>query len=230
MPAALLLAAVAVRAPLDVPVRLGRDEAQRLARLELAKPIYTGDGEPWAQRLLRWLLEKVSTLLDTVGGSSPLGWFGVLGLAVLVGLVVAVVRRRTGRLSRGAVTRSLFGGPERTAADLRAEADRYAASGAWAEAVRARLRAVVRDVEERGLVDARPGRTADEIARDAGRELPSAAGELRAGARLFDDVWYGGRPAGPAEYARLVAVDGAVTAAHPHRTGAGADRPMAVPR
>jgi MYXO-CTERM domain-containing protein len=230
VPAALLAVAVAARAPLDVPVRLGRDEAQRLARIELAKPIYTGDGEPWTQRLLRWLLEKVTSVIDAVGGSSPLGWFGLLGLALLVAIVVVVVRRRTGRLSRGAATRSLFGGAERSAVDLRAEADRYAASGAWAEAVRARLRAVVRDLEDRGLVDARPGRTADEIARDAGRELPSAAGELRAGARLFDDIWYGGRPAGPAAYARLVAVDEAVAAARPHRAGSSPDRSMAVPR
>jgi hypothetical protein len=230
VPVVLLVAAVTARVPLDVPVRLGRDEAQRLARLELAKPIYTGSDEPWTQRLLRWLLEKIATAIDVVGGSSPLGWFGLLGIALLVVLVVVVARRRTGRLSRGAATRSLFGGAVQSAVDLRAEADRYAASGAWAEAVRARLRAVVRDLEDRGVVDARPGRTADEIARDAGRELPSVAAELRSGARLFDDVWYGGRPAGPAAYARLVALDDAVAGARPRRGGSRTDHPMAVPR
>jgi len=88
---------------------------------------------------------------------------------------------------------------------------------------------VVRDVEERGLVDVRPGRTADEIARDAGRALPAVAGDLRAAARLFDDVWYGGRTADSSSYDRLVAVDQAVAAARPGDR-AGAERPMAVPR
>ena len=218
------------RVPLDVPVQLGREEAQRLARVELANPVYSGDQEPWTQKALRWLIEKLQSLIDTVGSSSPLGWFGIVGVIALVALVVLAVRRRTGRLTRATTTASLFGDSVRAAADLRTEAERYADSGAWAEAVRARLRAVVRDLEERGLVDARPGRTADEIARDAGRALPSVAADLRAGARLFDDIWYGGRVADPAGYARLVALDDAVAAARPGGTVAGADRPMAVPR
>ncbi|HSN07014.1 MAG TPA: DUF4129 domain-containing protein [Candidatus Angelobacter sp.] len=226
-----VLLSVPARVPLDVPVRLGRDEAQRLARLELAKPVYTGDGEPWTQRALRWLLDRIASMIDAVGGSSPLGWFGLLGIAALVGIVVVVVRRRTGRLSRGpGRERTLLDGTDRSAADLRGDAERYASSGAWAEAVRARLRAIVRDLEERGLLDPRPGRTADEVARDAGVALPGAAAELRAGARLFDDVWYGGRPAGPETYARLVAVDAAVAAARPGRSGAATRRPVAVPR
>jgi hypothetical protein len=227
VPAALLV--VAALAPLDVPITLGRDEAQRLARIELANPIYTGDEEPWIQRVFRWVLEKISSLLDSVGGSSPLGWFGILGIVVLVVLVVVVVRRRTGSLARAATADELFASGDRSAADFRGEADRFASSGAWAEAVRARLRAVVRDLEERGIVDARPGRTADEIARDAGRALPSVAADLRAAARLFDDVWYGGRTADSASYDRLVAVDSAVSVARPG-AGTDANRPMAVPR
>jgi hypothetical protein len=88
---------------------------------------------------------------------------------------------------------------------------------------------VVRHVEERGLVDVRPGRTADEIARDAGRALPAVAGDLRAAARVFDDVWYGGRTADASSYDRLVAVDDAVAAARPGDR-ADAEHPMTVPR
>jgi hypothetical protein len=223
------LVVVTGRAPFDVPITLGRDEAQRLARIELANPAYTGDDEPWTQKILRWVLDRIARLLDTVGGSSPLGWFGILGVVALVVIVVVVVRRRTGGLTRGPATTGLFSGTDRSAADFRAEADLFASSGAWAEAVRARLRAVVRDVEERGLVDVRPGRTADEIARDAGRALPAVAADLRTAARIFDDVWYGGRTADPSSYARLVAVDDAVRAARPGDRP-GADRPMAVPR
>ena len=223
------LVVVTGRAPLDVPITLGRDEAQRLARIELANPAYTGDDEPWAMKVMRWVLERIARLLDTVGGTSPLGWFGIVGVVALVVLVVVVVRRRTGALTRGPASTALFSGSDRSAADFGVEADRFASSGAWAEAVRARLRAVVRDVEERGLVDVRPGRTADEIARDAGRALPAVAADLRAAARLFDDVWYGGRTADSSSYDRLVAVDRAVAAARPGDR-AGADRPVAVPR
>jgi hypothetical protein len=228
VPAALL--AVTTLAPLDVPITLGRDEAQRLARVELANPAYTGEGEPWMQRVIRWVIEKISSLLDTVGGSSPLGWFGLLGFLLLLVLVVVAVRRRTGSLSRGPSTDELFASGDRNAADFRAEAEHFASSGAWAEAVRSRLRAVVRDLEDRGVVDARPGRTADEIARDAGRALPSVAADLRAAARLFDDVWYGGRTADSASYTRLVAVDVAVAAARPGVGGADSVQAMATPR
>ena len=53
----------------------------------------------------------------------------------------------------------------------------------------------------------RPGRTAAEVAVEAGRVLPSLASALREGARLFDEVWYGGRAADASSYAVLVALD-----------------------
>jgi hypothetical protein len=220
----------ALRLPLDVPVTLGREEAQRLARLELAKAEYHQTDESWVQRILSWVIEKIGQLLDRAGSTSPLGWFGILGLVAVVVILVVVVRRRIGSLARSTVDMPLFDDGSRRAADLRADAERFAAAGAWAEAVRARLRAVVRDLEERGLVDVRPGRTADEIAGDAGQALPSAAADLRTGARLFDDVWYGGRTADSTTYARMVAVDDAVSAARPGRTGELPAPALAVPR
>ena len=57
------------------------------------------------------------------------------------------------------------------------------------------MRAIVRSLEERALLDPRPGRTADEAAAEAGRALPAHADRLRAAARDFDDVTYGGRTA-----------------------------------
>jgi hypothetical protein len=199
---------------------IGREEAQRLARVELARPEYAKDDQTWVQKAIAWLLDRINDVLDRATTTSPLGWFGLLGVAVLVFLVVVAVRRRTGAMGRAAYDAAMFDVGDRSAADFRKAADAYAASGAFAEAVRARLRAVVRELEERGLVDARPGRTADEIARDGGTALPSVASDLRAGARLFDDVWYGGRPADARSYEQLVALDAAVVAA---RTG-GTDR------
>jgi hypothetical protein len=223
-------AILALRVPLDVPVTLGRDQAQQLARIELAKPDYQQAQGSWVQRLLQWVIDKIASLLDRAVSASPLGWFGILLIVGLVVVVIVLVSRRTGRLERGRAAVALFDDSSRRAADLRADAERFAAAGAWAEAVRARLRAVVRDLEERGLVDVRPGRTADEIAADAGQALPSVSADLRTGTRLFDDVWYGGRTADASTYARMVAVDEAVAAARPGRTGELPAPAMAVPR
>src|SRR5690606_2815683 len=102
-----------------------------------------------------------------------------------------------------------------TAADHRAAAGRHAAAGQWAEAIRERLRAIGRDLEERVILDARPGRTADELAIEAGAVLPEHAERLREGARIFNDVWYGDRPGTEEGYATLTALDEALRAVKP---------------
>jgi hypothetical protein len=215
--------------PYDIPIAIGRDEAQRLARLELARPEYQHDDESIVSKAIRWILDRVSELMDRVSSASPMAWLGGLAVVVIVVLIVVAVRRRTGPMGRAHGDALAFDVGDRSAAEQRAEAERFAAAGAWAEAVRARLRAVVRELEERGLVDVRPGRTADEIARDAGSALPSVAAALLEGARYFDDVWYGGRPADADGYRRMVALDDAVASARPG-TRAGRDDVLAVPR
>lgn len=102
---------------------------------------------------------------------------------------------------------ALFDEGPRSAADHRMAAEAHAAAGRWNEAVQERMRAVVRSLEERTLLDPRPGRTADEAAAEAARSLPAHADGLRAAARTFDDVTYGGRTAGPDTYARLRTLD-----------------------
>ena len=57
------------------------------------------------------------SLLDRAGTVSPLGWFGLLGVALLVVLVVVAVRRRTGSLGRAAVPDLLLLGGARSAAE-----------------------------------------------------------------------------------------------------------------
>ena len=115
----------------------------------------------------------------------------------------------------------LFAGRERTAAEHRAAAERLAAAGDWAEAIRERLRAIARDLEERAILDPLPGRTAAELAAAAARELPGLADGLAAAARLFDDVTYGGLPGSPEGYTRLVRLDEQVTATRPVTVGGG---------
>lgn len=218
---------------LAAPLQLTREQASELARRELADPAYHSSGESLLVRALRWLLERVLTVLDQVGSSTPGGWTGLLALAVLLVALVTVVRWRLGPMTREAGPGSLFDLDDTrvSAAEHRRRAQHAAAAGQHAEAVRERLRAVVRDLEERGILDPRPGRTADEAALDAGRALGPVAGVLRDGARVFDEIWYGARPADAASYAQLVALDDAVAAARPgHPQAAPAPGFSALPR
>jgi hypothetical protein len=137
-------------------------------------------------------------------------------LLVLVVAAIVVIRLRIGAVGRSvAGAPALFGDGPVTAAEYRRAADAFAAREEWAEAVRARMRAVVRGLEERDLLEVRPGRTADEAAREAGAVLPRCAAELAAAARTFDDVWYGGRAATAEMDAQLRAVDTAVARERP---------------
>jgi hypothetical protein len=204
----------------SVPVDLGRDEAAQLAREELAKQVYRDAGPGLVERLVRWLLEQAGRLLDGAAGVSPGGYSGLVVVLLLVAAAVVAVRLKVGPLGRRAAREeALFVGRTRTAAQHRAAADAHAAAGAWAEAVRERLRAVVRSLEERAVLDERAGRTADEAAAEAGRALPSCAAGLRAAAVLFDEIWYGGRPAGPESYAALRDLDAQVQASRPDLVG-----------
>jgi uncharacterized protein DUF4129 len=78
-------------------------------------------------------------------------------------------------------------------------ADQLAASGRYAEAVRERLRAVVRDLIERGVLPHSPGWTVTELARAAGRARPQLASPLTAAVDVFSEIWYGLRPATAAD-------------------------------
>ena len=207
---------------MSVPVELGREAAQQAAREELAKQVYREAGPGLTERFLRWLVDKATDLLDGAAGVSPGGKVGALVVVLLLVAAAVAVRRRLGPVRRAAGRdQPLFAGTERSAAEHRRAADSHAAAGEWAEAVRERLRAVVRDLEERGVLEPRPGRTADEAAAEAGTVLPDCAGPLRAGARLFDDVWYGGRPGTRGADDELRALDQAVRSARAVSASAG---------
>lgn len=205
----------------EPPVELTREQAAELARQELADPAYHAE-EPLIQRAVAWLLERISDLVERIGAGAPGGWFGVLGLIVLVVIGVAVVRWRLGSVSRSRAGSPLFlaGAPGATAQHHRDRAEAAAARGAYDEAVRERLRAVIRELEERGVLDPRPGRTADEAARAGGSALPVLREPLVAGAARFDRIWYGGATAGPADAEALALLDRQVQDARPARVAA----------
>jgi hypothetical protein len=82
-------------------------------------------------------------------------------------------------------------------------ADRLAAEGRFAEAVRQRLRDIVRDLVRAGVIAPQPGWTAAELAAVAAAQRPGVAWPLGAATELFSEIWYGDRPAGRADDDRM---------------------------
>lgn len=195
---------------------LGRDEAREAAERELADPAYRADDPSWFDQAMQWVLQGIVDLLEAAADVAPGGYGGLFVLLGLVVLGAIAVRLRLGRIGRVATSgrRALFEAV-RSADDHRRDADAHAARGEWAGAVRERLRAVVRALEERDLLEERAGRTADEAAVEAGRALPTCAEQLRTAARTFDDVVYGDRTATAAMDAQVREVDDAVRRARP---------------
>lgn len=192
---------------------LDREAARDAAREELSRPEYDAAQPPLLIRLAGRGVREVLELLDGAAGAVPGGYVGLLLLLLLLAGFVAVVlaKVRPGRSDRSGRAPLFAGTAVLTAAEHRALAEAAARDGRWADAVRERLRAVVRDLEARGVLDPRPGRTADEVAREAGAAVPEVADDLARAARVFDEVWYGGRVADAAGYAVLVDVDRRLT-------------------
>ncbi|GAA2954642.1 DUF4129 domain-containing protein [Kitasatospora cinereorecta] len=200
----------------DIPVDVPRVPAREAAENELSDPKYHEHDPNLLQRGLDRLWEWVGDLLDSAAGSAPGGPLGVVVLALAALGLGAALWWRLGtpqRTVRAAET--LFGTTIRSAAAHRAAAEAHADSHRWSEAVQERMRAVVRSLEDRAVLDPRPGRTADEAAAEAGRLLPAHATRLRNAARTFDDVTYGGRTADEAAYLSLRALDLDLEAAKP---------------
>ena len=190
---------------------LDREAAQRAARDELSKRPYEEAKPPWTYRALNWVFEQIDKALSKATQVVPGGALGVVVLVLVLLLLTGLVvwRVRPSRVGRG--EEALFGtGSVLSADDHRRLAEDAAGRGDWADAVRERLRAVARELESRGVLDPRPGRTADELAREAGEAVAAVAAPLARGVQVFDDVWYGGRPAEASSYAVLVEVDSVV--------------------
>ncbi|THA28934.1 DUF4129 domain-containing protein [Streptomyces sp. A1547] len=214
------LSAALLPAAEQPPVTTPRDAAREAAERELSEPMYHRDDPGLFQRALDRFWEWVGNLFDHASGATPGGTLGLVAIAALVVLALAALWWRLGSPRRTATASAgVFGDSLRSAADHRTAADAHAAAGRWTEAVQERMRAVVRSLEERTLLDPRPGRTADEAAAEAARSLPDHADALRAAARTFDDVTYGGRPGDEAVYARLRTLDTTLARTKPLLTG-----------
>lgn len=192
----------------EPPLTTPRDPAREAARRELSKGMYHENDPSWFQRALDSFWDWVEDLFNSASTVTP---GGPLGLVVVILVVVAVIGALWWRLGtprrQPTSSAALFDDRPRSAAEHRAAAEAHAAQGHWNQAVQERMRAIVRSLEERALLDVRPGRTADEAAAEAGRSLPAHTDRLRAAAHDFDDVTYGGRTATQQAYRRIAELD-----------------------
>lgn len=205
--------AVPAPAPGVVPIDIGADPARELAREELSGRVYQEAAPDPVQEILRWITERLDDVLRAASGIAPGGGWGLLVLLVLLVVVIVIVRRRFGAPARtAAAPGAVLGGTGRTAAEHRRRADGHARAGEFDDAVRERMRAIVRSLEERTILEPRQGRTAGDAAREGGRALPAVADDLLEAARRFDETVYGGRAADAGTDARLREIDTAVAA------------------
>jgi Domain of unknown function (DUF4129) len=202
--------ATALRAVLEPD----RQQARSWAERELLGKEYQAQRPGPLQQLLNWIVDKLN------GVSAPHLFGAPLGLAIVAGLVLAIVGYvvwRSGGVNRQARAASaeLFGGQARSADDHRAAAAAAEANGDLGTAALERFRALIRALADRDLVQLAPGRTADEAARSAGEALPELAADLRAAARIFDDVRFGDRQATREQVATLRELDTRALATRP---------------
>ena len=174
----------------DAPATRGAQEAREAAEAELAKPVYHPVPD-LLDRLWRWLVEHFDPT-SAIPGIPPLlsGLIVLLVLVTCVVLLVVLLRRfrLVGRSRRAA--RRLFD-DERDARALARAADAAAERGDWDAAVVERFRAIIRSLDERGLIEDYPGMTAHEAAVLGSSALEALGEELTRAAALFDAVRYG---------------------------------------
>ena len=82
-------------------------------------------------------------------------------------------------------------------------ADRLAAEGRYAEAIREWLRETVAALTRAGLITPEPGTTAAELTTEATAGRPVVGPALTGATSLFSEIWYGHRSAGPPEDERM---------------------------
>ena len=92
-------------------------------------------------------------------------------------------------------------------------ADRLAAEGRYAEAIRERLRESVTVLTRYGVIAPAPAWTAHEVAATAGANRPAVSAPLAGATDIFSQVWYGRRPAGPDQDALMRRLTAEVRAA-----------------
>jgi len=209
---------VIVGLPGEVPVVPDAETARRWAREELADPAYH-QGQSLLDRILEWIQNLIAQIFGQGQAAAidpRLVGIALLAVIVVVALIALWIAGPVRRSRRSAAERLVFDTEDaRTAAQMRTASEAAARAGDWHAAVLERFRGLVRGLEERALLEERAGRTAHEVAVDAGGVLPALREDLAAASALFDEVCYGDAEGSEAAYLSLTTLDEAVQASRP---------------
>lgn len=158
------------------------------------------------ERVRRAVLEALADLLGGLmtGGTADLIGWGVALLTTVVLIVLAVRFLRGTSRGPGAAEgdRSEVDEPPEPSRWLR-EADRHARAGRIRQAARCRYRALLAELELRGILEDRPGQTVGEETADLRSTRPAVAVPFADAAELFQAAWYGPREPRPEDLDRL---------------------------
>jgi hypothetical protein len=196
---------------------IGRGAAGQLAREELSKAIYHPSPSVPA-RIVHYVENLLERLFSTASSVTPGGGWTVVALVGLVVVAVSLIAVRLGppvRAARATGPAWDAGSRAMTAKELRDAATANAASGDYGTAFLQRLRAIVASCEERGILTIDAGRTADEVAVQAGARFPAQRADLASAARTFDLIRYGGGSGTRDGYERLCALDSVLATTRP---------------
>lgn len=172
------------------------DEARRRILEELAKGRYQREGS-FVEWLLGTLQDWLTGLVEGGSGNPVVGIAVAVAVVLLVLAIAVLVLRRTGRLRRSvpfAGDPRLDADPLLSADELRVRARRALEAERHDDAVVLAVRALVRDLHDRTLLDLTAGMTAHEAALGAAEPFPALRGRLLSTADAFDTAAYSRRP------------------------------------
>lgn len=184
------------------------------------------------QRFLSWLSDLWDQLTSSALGASRLSTAAAAVVTVALVVLVLLVVSRAGRDPR----RDGQGDPVLAQDGTSPQQHRDAAEaalrdGAFDTAIVEAFRALAARAVRRGLVEGRPGLTADELAADLAPAFPEHAERLRAASLLFDLVFYGEQPASADDARSVLDLEESLRTARPGSRPADLLPPTAaVPR
>lgn len=201
------------------------DEAREQILRELSKSMYD-DSEgfiPWLLRTIEeWLLRTLADAADSSPGQIAL----TVAAVVLLVVVTVLLMRRTGMIRRSGpltVGTAVQAEPELRASLLRERAERALTDGQHDDAVVLALRSLVRDLEERTLLEATDGLTAHEAAARAALPFPDLSGRLLRLADAFDTAAYSRRSVSTKQADDAVRLIAYIAQARPQLDAEGTD-------
>lgn len=211
--------ALARHLPAEAPATPDAEEARRAAEEELSRPIYV-DRKGILARIWEWIEKYL--VGDSLGTQAP-RWLSLLLVALLAAAIIAVlllILRKLALPARAAQQDAPLFSDERDSTELARAADAAAAQGNYATAVVERFRAIIRSLDETGVIEEYPGMTAlESVALTAQALGPTElVSRLGRAAELFDAVRYGKVASTPEqdEWMRTLAQDVLRAAPAPH--------------